>query len=41
MSYTLPSGIKPGKLVISNMDSPGDTTQVLQLKAWEARIYKQ
>jgi oligo-1,6-glucosidase len=41
ISYALPSGIKPGKLVISNMDSAGDAAQVLQLKGWEARIYKQ
>ncbi|MGA2600298.1 MAG: alpha-glucosidase [Bryobacteraceae bacterium] len=41
VSYTLPGGITAGELQISNLASRESKTQVLQLKAWEARVYRQ
>jgi len=40
VSYSLPSGMKAGDLVISNLGKPDDRGDVLHLKAWEARVYK-
>jgi oligo-1,6-glucosidase len=39
-TFRLPSGIKAGQLMISNLDKPSDTGDTLHLKAWEARVYK-
>ena len=41
MSYNLPDGLKAVQLVISNLGKPDDRGEVLHLKAWEARVYKQ
>ena len=39
VEYTLPGGMKPGRLLVS--DYPGVKADVLNLKPWESRIYKQ
>jgi oligo-1,6-glucosidase len=41
LSYSLPGGLKAGKLQVSNLDKAEENSNVLKLKAWEARIYKQ
>ncbi len=41
VSFTLPAGLKTGELQISNLASKESKTQVLKLKAWDARIYRQ
>ena len=41
VAYSLPAGLKAGQLVLSNLGKPNDRGQVLNLKGWEARIYKQ
>jgi oligo-1,6-glucosidase len=40
ISYNLPTGLKPGPLLISNLGTTDDRGEVLHLKAWEARVYK-
>jgi oligo-1,6-glucosidase len=40
-SYTLPDGLKAGTLAISNLPSTEQQTTTLNLKPWEARVYKQ
>ena len=40
VTYQLPSGIKAGRLVISNLGSTNEAGDVLHLKGWEARVYK-
>ena len=41
IAYSLPAGLKAGQLVISNSGKPDDRGEVLHLKGWEARVYKQ
>ena len=41
ISYTLPGGLTAGELQISNLASREAKTQVLNLKPWEARVYRQ
>jgi oligo-1,6-glucosidase len=41
LSYSLPGGLKSGKLQISNLGKAEEGTNALKLRAWEARIYKQ
>lgn len=41
VSYSLPGGLKSGKLQISNLGSGEEDAGTLKLKPWEARIYKQ
>ena len=41
VSYTLPGGLKAGKLQISNLFTKEAKTRTLKLKGWEARVYKQ
>jgi len=40
VTYKLPTGMKLGELVISNLAKPGDQGDTLSLKPWEARVYK-
>jgi oligo-1,6-glucosidase len=40
LAYTLPGGLKAGLLALSNLDGKEENVSVLNLKAWEARIYK-
>jgi oligo-1,6-glucosidase len=40
-TYTIPDGQKAGTLNISNLGSTEQQTTTLNLKAWEARVYKQ
>jgi oligo-1,6-glucosidase len=40
-SYPLPGGLKAGQLQISNLETKEEKTAVLNLRGWEARIYKQ
>jgi len=39
--YSLPDGFKAGSLQISNLGGAEQQTTVLNLKPWEARVYKQ
>ncbi len=39
IAYTVPDGIKPGPLVLSNLKDSESGTDVLNLKPWEARVY--
>ena len=41
VEYTLPGGLKAGHLVIANYNGEQEGAAVLQLKGWEARVYKQ
>jgi oligo-1,6-glucosidase len=41
VSYALPGGMTAGKLAISNSGSGQEHAATLNLKPWEARIYKQ
>jgi oligo-1,6-glucosidase len=41
VKYTLPGGVQPGTLAISNGVAPKDAGASLNLMPWEARIYKQ
>jgi oligo-1,6-glucosidase len=40
IAYTLPEGLKAGQLALTNLDSKEENVAVLNLKGWEARIYK-
>jgi oligo-1,6-glucosidase len=40
MAYTLPEGLKAGQLVLSNLDGKEENIRVVNLKGWEARIYR-
>jgi oligo-1,6-glucosidase len=40
LAYTLPQGLKAGQLVLSNLDSKEENIRVVNLKGWEARIYR-
>jgi len=40
VAYTLPQGLKAGQLVLSNLDSKEENTRVVNLRGWEARIYR-
>jgi oligo-1,6-glucosidase len=40
VTYKLPNGIKAGQLVISNLGKTDEKGETLQLKGWEARVYK-
>jgi oligo-1,6-glucosidase len=40
IAYTIPDAIKAGKLVVSNLPTTEANTSTLNLKGWEARIYK-
>lgn len=40
VTYKLPSGIKAGQLMISNLGKTGERGEMLNLKGWEARVYK-
>jgi oligo-1,6-glucosidase len=40
VAYTLPEGIKAGHLALSNLDSKEENVTVVNLKGWEARIYR-
>jgi len=41
VSYSLPGGVKAGKLQISNLGKAEEVTNALKLRAWEARVYRQ
>ena len=41
VAYSLPADMKVGQLLISNLGNPEDRGNVLHLKGWEARVYKQ
>jgi oligo-1,6-glucosidase len=41
VAYNLPGGLKAGALQISNLATGEEETPVLNLKGWEARVYKQ
>jgi oligo-1,6-glucosidase len=41
IAYTVPGGLKAGKLVMGNYGGDEGGTATLHLKAWESRIYKQ
>jgi oligo-1,6-glucosidase len=41
VAYSLPGGLKTGKLQISNLGAAEEKTNALKLKPWEARIYRQ
>jgi oligo-1,6-glucosidase len=40
ITYKLPGGIKANQLVISNLGKTDERGETLNLKAWEARVYK-
>jgi oligo-1,6-glucosidase len=40
LAYTLPEGLKAGRLALSNLDGKEENVSVVNLKGWEARIYK-
>ena len=40
IAYSLPAGVKAGQLVISNLSASESHTSQLNLKGWEARVYK-
>jgi oligo-1,6-glucosidase len=40
VAYTLPEGIKAGQLALSNLDSKEENVSVVNLKGWEARVYR-
>ncbi len=40
MDYTLPEGMKAGKLALSNLGVAEENASVLKLKGWEARVYQ-
>jgi len=41
VAYTLPVGIKAGQLVLSNLAGKEENVTTVNLKGWEARIYRQ
>jgi oligo-1,6-glucosidase len=40
LNYAIPAGLKAGRLVISNLGGAEENTGTLQMKTWEARVYK-
>jgi oligo-1,6-glucosidase len=40
LAYRLPEGLKAGQVELSNLDSKDENVSVVNLKGWEARIYK-
>jgi oligo-1,6-glucosidase len=40
VGYTLPEGLKAGQLALSNLDGKEENIRVVNLKGWEARIYR-
>ncbi len=40
LAYTLPEGLKAALLALSNLDGKEENVHVVNLKGWEARIYK-
>jgi len=40
VAYTLPEGLKAAELVLSNSDAKEEHLTAVNLKAWEARIYR-
>jgi oligo-1,6-glucosidase len=40
IAYTLPEGLKAGQLALSNLDGKEENVSAVNLKGWEARIYK-
>jgi oligo-1,6-glucosidase len=40
LAYTLPEGLKAGRLAFSNLDGKEENVSIVNLKGWEARIYK-
>jgi oligo-1,6-glucosidase len=40
VSYTLPEGLKAGQLALSNSDAKEENVTAVNLKGWEARIYR-
>lgn len=41
VNYSLPGGVKVGKLQISNLGKAEEGTNALKLRVWEARVYRQ
>ncbi len=41
VEYTLPDGVKAGKIVIGNYAGAENETGALHLKSWESRVYRQ
>jgi oligo-1,6-glucosidase len=40
VAYTLPAGLKAGQLALSNLDGKEENVTAVNLKGWEARIYR-
>jgi hypothetical protein len=40
VAYTLPEGLKAGQLALSNSDAKEENVTAVNMKGWEARIYK-
>ena len=40
VAYTLPEGLKAGQLALSNLDGKEENVYAVNLKGWEARIYR-
>jgi oligo-1,6-glucosidase len=40
ISYSLPAGLKAGRLETSNLGGSEENTNTLHLKAWDGRVYK-
>ena len=36
----LPEGLKAGQMIISNLESNEENVSLLNLKGWEARVYR-
>ena len=41
VEYTLPDGLKAGKMVMDNYAGDESGTGALHLKGWESRVYRQ
>ncbi len=39
ITYTVPDGIKAGRVAIANLGTPEENTAILNLRGWEARVY--
>ena len=40
LAYALPEGLETGRLLISNQESSEENVSLLNLKGWEARVYR-
>jgi hypothetical protein len=40
LAYALPEGLKAGQLALSNADGKEENVTTVNLRGWEARIYK-